>query len=324
MARAKNEVALDEVFKKIDSSFDETEKSQLAALRDFDRLQQIKGQALAREKQRLTAKYGASHARVQKAEAQLRFNAGFVGDVKAGIDDASVTEPQFDKTAWRVHGRVLDGNNAGVKNLTISLFDENRKWIRELGFVCTDERGYFAITYPATAGDAVEIPDDRPLLLTVTDQQQQSVHQESQPLFVKIGQIDYREIILTAPQEVCIPPEPDGKQVEEPMPPPSAWIVRGKVTDDSGRALSGLTVSLYDKDLFFDDILGMTLTDANGDFKLIYGTEAFRDLFEKRPDIYVKVLDSEGKTLYTSRKAVRCEAGHEEVINVRLKRRQPG
>ncbi len=321
---AQTDFTLDEVFQKIDSSFDETEQTQLATLQGFDLVQQVKAQALAREKQRLTAKYGIDHARVKKTEAQLRFHAGFARDLKAGIDDASVADPRFDRTTWMIHGRVLDGNNAGLKNMTVSLFDENKQWLQELGFVCTDERGYFALTYPAKAGEQPKIPDTQKLFLTVTGGQRQILHQESEPLFVKIGQIDYREIILTGPKEVCTPPEPEGNQTEEPMPPTSAWIVRGKVTDESGQSLSGLTVSLYDKDLLFDDILGTTLTDANGDFKFIYSTEAFRDLFEKRPDVYLKVLDSEGKTLYTSRKAVRCEARHEEVINVRIKRKQPG
>ena len=98
--------------------------------------------------------------------------------------------------------------------------------------------------------------------------------------------------------------------------------MRGKVVDVKGQGMSGLTVSLYDKDLLFDDVLGTTITGKNGDFEIIYRIDAFQGLFEKKPDIYLKVLDAKGKTLYTSRKAVRCEAGREEFFNIKIKQKK--
>jgi hypothetical protein len=41
--------------------------------------------------------------------------------------------------------------------------------------------------------------------------------------------------------------------------------------------------------------------------------------FERKPDIYLKVLDKTGKTLYSSRKAVCSEAGREEKVDITIK-----
>ncbi|MGW8182224.1 MAG: hypothetical protein ACWGQW_26140 [bacterium] len=98
---------------------------------------------------------------------------------------------------------------------------------------------------------------------------------------------------------------------------PDEWIVHGEVVDgESKQGMGGVMVSLYDKDVFFDDILGASLTDSEGYFEITYRIDAFRDLFETRPDLYVKVLDDTGKTLYCSRKCVRPEAGRVETYYI--------
>ena len=132
---------------------------------------------------------------------------------------------------------------------------------------------------------------------------------------MRLGWIDYREIVIDDQGDVCPPPEPD--EDEKPAPPGS-WIVRGRVTDEKKQGMGGLTISLYDEAHDFDDMLGTTLTDDNGKFKLTYQTEEFKDLFEKKPEVYLKVTGKRRKTLYTSDKAVRCKAGREEVFNITI------
>ena len=95
-------------------------------------------------------------------------------------------------------------------------------------------------------------------------------------------------------------------------------MVKGIVTDENDKGLKGLTISLYDEDLIFDDILGTTITNENGNFEIIYRTEAFEFLFEKRPDLYIKVLDSNGKKLYSSEKAVRPNVGNVEEFVIKI------
>ncbi len=80
-------------------------------------------------------------------------------------------------------------------------------------------------------------------------------------------------------------------------------------------------LSLFDRDCVFDDRLGTTQTDGNGEFILTYRTEDFRDLFAAQPDLYLKILDNEGNTLYSSESAVRCEASRVEVFEIRVQER---
>ena len=109
------------------------------------------------------------------------------------------------------------------------------------------------------------------------------------------------------------------KGLNELEPSKNLWIVHGYITDTKGNGLKGLKVSLYDKDLLFDDQLGTTSTDQDGYFKISYKKEKFNELYEKNPDIYLKVFNSRGKLLYNTIKAVRMEAGRIEEYIIKLK-----
>jgi hypothetical protein len=102
---------------------------------------------------------------------------------------------------------------------------------------------------------------------------------------------------------------------------PDIWTVEGQVTDENGIGIGGLIVSLFDKDMPFDDILGSTITDREGCFRIWYRTAAFRDLFEAKPDLYLKATDDQGNLLYTSEDAVRHEAGRAETFKITIERR---
>src|SRR3954452_17723340 len=98
------------------------------------------------------------------------------------------------------------------------------------------------------------------------------------------------------------------------------WTVTGRVTDAHDQPLAGYVVSLYDEDLFFDDRLGSTRTGADGAYTLSYRTGDFRDFIERKPDLYLKVLDPRGKTVHTTKAQVIAEAGRQAIIDVRLQR----
>jgi hypothetical protein len=188
--------------------------------------------------------------------------------------------------------------------------------MEQLGHVCTDANGYFALTYrPASPADVTKLAE-QPLTLTVSAADGKVVHRASEPLYVRVGQIDYREIVLADMPVDCPPPQ----SPSDSPPPLDTWVVRGRVTDANGRGLAGLTISIYDADLFFDDRLGQTETDTNGQYSFIYHTADFHDLFERQPDIYLKVMDRAGQTLYTTEDRIRCEAGHVETVDITLRR----
>jgi hypothetical protein len=102
--------------------------------------------------------------------------------------------------------------------------------------------------------------------------------------------------------------------------------IRGSVREDeTGAVLSGFWAKAYDKDLVFDDLLGAVSTDMHGDFEILAAPDDFREFFEKRPDLYLKVFAPDRETLvYTSEHAVRCRAGRLETFDIRIPRKDLG
>lgn len=98
------------------------------------------------------------------------------------------------------------------------------------------------------------------------------------------------------------------------------YHVRGAVLEDeSGRPLTGLLVRLYDKDVLLDDFLGETHSDDAGHFELVFTEVQFMDLFETRPDLYLRVFDASGRQLpHTTENQVRFDAEQEEFFELRI------
>ena len=84
----------------------------------------------------------------------------------------------------------------------------------------------------------------------------------------------------------------------------------GKVRGaETGAPMPGLRVRAFDRDLVFDDHVGDAVTNQDGEFFLEFTEEAFRDVWEKRPDLYLRVLDADGtKVLASTERHVRWNA----------------
>src|ERR1043166_885475 len=88
---------------------------------------------------------------------------------------------------------------------------------------------------------------------------------------------------------------------------------------ESRRPLPGLVVRAYDKDMIYDDFLGNAVTDNAGRFEMRYTGSDFKELFENHPDIYLIVMDIEGKhVLHTTSDSVRWDAGTDESFDIEI------
>lgn len=97
-------------------------------------------------------------------------------------------------------------------------------------------------------------------------------------------------------------------------------IVAGNVTNQSGRGLSGLTVTAYSKNLHNDINLGMTTTDRNGSFRINYSLGRKEDfLGEPSINLYVIVSNKQGEIMYSSQNQVRFQATQKENFNIKIK-----
>lgn len=95
--------------------------------------------------------------------------------------------------------------------------------------------------------------------------------------------------------------------------------------DEGGIGLPGLFVKAYDEDLVFDDLLGSAYTRADGSFEIVSESRDFREFFDVKPDIYLRVYAPDAETvLYTTEEAVRVDAGRIESFEVRIPRDRLG
>jgi hypothetical protein len=308
------EFAFADIAREVDSGIAGADTLRADQLERLIAARQAKEKGLKREHARLTKKLGADHPRVSAIADRLKVNEGMRRDLTLESARAHTELPQVDATTWALLGFVRDRDLQAVPGVTVALYDRNGRWVEQLGYACTRDDGHFRIE-ARSVGQV-----DGPVYLYVLSSQSVVLFADQVPLAPAGGKVDYREIILSRNGQTATCPPPDS-QPPGPAVAPEAWVVRGRVTDSEGKGLGGLTVSVFDRDLLFDDLLGRTDTDDNGNYQLIYPVSEFRDLIEKAPDIYVRVMDQSGNSLYTSEGAIRYEAGRVEVINVRIERR---
>ena len=294
------------------NKFPDADLARAAGLDGLQLVRSARSAALRSEHRRLLEKLGPDDPRVTALAARHARNELLVHDLGIEAQRARVAVPEAEKDQWIFHGLVRDQELRPFPSVTVALYDENGDWIKQLGYGVTNANGNFRI-------EARNLSDlDSPLFAHILTSQGAHLHTDDTEITPAIGTVLYHEIVVSG-EKAGTPP---GDSRPDPVVDPGVWTVRGRVSDKSGKGLSNLVVSLYDKDLFFDDRLGQTETDAWGEFNFAYRTEDFRDIIERKPDIYVKVLDQKGKTLYTSKKLLRFEAGRVEIVNVEIE--EPG
>jgi len=90
---------------------------------------------------------------------------------------------------------------------------------------------------------------------------------------------------------------------------------------ETAAGIPGLYVKAYDKDLLFDDLLGSAVTGPDGRFEIVSEPGDFREFFERKPDIYLRILDrGSGQTLYSSEDRIRWNAGRDERFDILIPR----
>ncbi len=96
------------------------------------------------------------------------------------------------------------------------------------------------------------------------------------------------------------------------------FVVLGTIRErETGRPLRNLIVRAFDRDLLSDDKVGFTTSDEDGRFAIRFGTEKFRDLVERRPDLYLRIYDESGaRLLHETTDAIRWNASREERYQV--------
>ena len=100
---------------------------------------------------------------------------------------------------------------------------------------------------------------------------------------------------------------------------PEDWLVYGRISRPDGTGMPSLRVSVFDKDLLFDDRLGEAVTDSDGEFHVLYHKNDFKDLIEHQPDVYIKVMNKKGRILFNTEKAVRWQSNRVECFEIEIR-----
>lgn len=330
----KQEELLGKVTENVNLTFDQMDTLRREGLQDIKTFQQIKRNVLKKEKTRLTNKFGSDHQKVTAVEAKIRDINNMEKDLDVLITEANIAVDPVDENTWKVHGKVIDKDRKGIQGLTAALYDKDGNWQREIRYGCTNDQGYFSITYSTVENPQQKEHKDTELFLYILDKNKKILYKDQEPLYVHPGHIDYRAVYIADPGEVCTPPEPDqgkpgpGQDQEEPKqkqtgskPEKDQWVVEGKIKDEKNKPSKGIKVILYDTKHIYDQRLGSKVTDKNGKFKFTFKGEDFQALKEAKAYIYLDVVDEKGKAVYTSPKPVRCESGQVEVFDIQIPHR---
>ena len=309
-----------DIIKKLQESLNEITNERSKGLSDLKDIQIIKRGLLQHEEKRLNKKLGKDHPRTQQLKGKLEHNLEFVKDLEVELEIAKIKIPEVPEDETLIHGRVVDENYRGIKELAVYMTDDKGKVLANLGKGKVDDSGYYSIVANSDTIEGMSEVLKEGVFLTVRDKKDKVIHRYPDPIKIIDKDRIFTEIVLDKEDLITVRETAEKiSDEDENAFGPDTWVVWGRVTDEKDRGIGGLVVSVYDKDMTFDDRLGTTLTDEEGFFRTSYLKEDFQDLIAKNPDIHVKVLDKKEKTLYSSEEVVKYEAGRADVFNIIIK-----
>ncbi len=234
-------------------------------------LQNASAASLDREQRLLVRKYGANHPRVTAVETRRAANVAFQSDLAVAHTLAATPAPGIDPDTYVFHGHVRDEHRGPLPGLTVALYNPEGEWLSEIGYACTDEKGYFILRHERSPENDEPPAQPASTEVRVYDASQTLLHREAEPLSPRFGVIDYREIIICG-EGTCTPPPgaPD-----EP-PPASATVpdVVGKPQDSAQAAIeqAGLEVEASTRETDPDSVGTVLVQDPRAGSKVAAGS----------------------------------------------------
>ncbi len=218
-------ISLDNIAESLDLGLSGVDSERKAKLDQLNSVRSIKAKQLQREKERLSKKYGENHPRVQVINTKIESNNVLIKGIEISASNAEVEVPGVNEKAWILHGFVKDNNLNPMRDITVAIYDEEGNWMKAIGYACTDAKGYFRIDYYAekvrkvnTAElDSVrlEVSQQNAYYIHLSDKKGNQIYVDKRPLYPKLGQVDYRLIIIDKDAANCVPP--DEKKREKPV-----------------------------------------------------------------------------------------------------------
>ena len=310
--------------KDLEKSLSKLTKEYLPVLDNFKDLQIMKRVQLQYEAERLSKKLGKDHPRTKQLNARLNKNLDIINALVVEEQIAQIKVPEISNSDTLIHGRVIDRNYRGIWGVNVCLTDADEHIFSSMGIPRLDDTGYYSFVIDQNAFKKMSDVFETGIFLAICSKKCKVIHRKCEPIKITERETLLIDLILDREElskgrEVRAKPD-TGEDKDDSKSDSDALIVSGQVIGEDNQETEGLLVRLFDKDNRYDDKLGSALTDNKGNFKIKYRIQDFLEGQEPGPDLYLNVIDSKGNTLFTSEKAVRYDAGHEEVFNVMIKK----
>jgi hypothetical protein len=203
------QVPLSQVSDTLEKTVASLDQARAADLDEMSQVRAAKFAGLARDRDRLAAKLGATDPRVVALDRSLALHRETAVGFRSESAAASVSPPRVNQHSWALHGNVLDASRAPVQGVTVALYQKDA-WVQRLGYACTDANGYFVLLEDATRTDT------GPLSIHVL-RSGKIIYVDPKPVEIQPAHVEYREIVMDHDVEPCLPP--DGYR---PPSPPGA------------------------------------------------------------------------------------------------------
>jgi protocatechuate 3,4-dioxygenase beta subunit len=288
------------------------------------KLQMDQQALLQREEARLSEKLGKDHPRVRRLKTRRAEVLDSIRNLDIEIETAKVDLPPISEEEILYYGRVVDEGDRGIDGMKVYLMDEDDQPLSGIKAVKTDKTGRYVIKVDPSKIEeekilklklATEAPGKKEIIYRTADAVDTTPGMKVNTNF----QINRLEVIGLG--KLSGFERPSDRQPEKPVDPQKkpageAFFIRGVVKDSQGESISGVMVSVYDKDRKYDDKLGSAITNEEGEYTITYTSRDFKEGPEPGADLYLLVIDESGTLLYSSAESVRFDAGKEEVFDI--------
>ncbi|HEV2805973.1 MAG TPA: hypothetical protein VGW57_13705 [Chthoniobacterales bacterium] len=182
----------------------EADVTRANTLSELQRIRVARANQTRREQLLLAEKLGQDHRDVAMLSAEVAAATQFTRQLGAEIDRVTIQSPAPEKDGWAVRGFVRNRDLEPQADMTVAFFDRANRWIEPFGHTCTDERGYFELSFSPRNGPAPT--QSAEMFLRVSDRAQQQLYCDKRPMSWAPGETKYREIIIDGAGTNCAPP----------------------------------------------------------------------------------------------------------------------
>jgi hypothetical protein len=243
-ASAPKPIKVEQVLSAVESGILSLDADRAAAYADAIPIQAAKQHALARREKLFAVKYGAHDPRVGFVREAQKNNLQLQRQLVVVHAASATPPPKTGASEYVLHGYVRNRLGEPTPNATVALYDAQGRWLRPRSGDPTDKNGYFELHFEPSArsesGTASEkaapkveksmghAPGAGPLrgervlrvyTLRVYDANQKLVHKDANPVQLRGGASDYREITIADDEAagIAVPPE-QAKQAPAHVP----------------------------------------------------------------------------------------------------------